>query len=140
MFNYVTIKHKQMSFVSNGGKFKLYTVLNGLIFPTPTQPRISFERAMFQLHLLFYSSFWFHSELLFVPTLHYLIFFYSFLITNFFSSSTLFYYHPLFIRDHISSYLHFGYSLFSSLPIVLLQYSSSLNCQHTNSLFQLIST
>jgi hypothetical protein len=27
--------------VSNGGKFKLYTVLNGLIFPTPTQPRIS---------------------------------------------------------------------------------------------------
>jgi hypothetical protein len=44
MFNYVRIKHKQMSFVSNGGKFKLYTVLNGLIFPTPTQPRISFER------------------------------------------------------------------------------------------------
>jgi hypothetical protein len=32
MFNYVLIKHKQMSFVSNGGKFKLYTVLNGLIF------------------------------------------------------------------------------------------------------------
>jgi hypothetical protein len=30
-----------MSFASNGGKFKLYTVLNGLIFPTPTQPRIS---------------------------------------------------------------------------------------------------
>jgi hypothetical protein len=30
--------------VSNGGKFKLYTVLNALIFPTPTQPRISFER------------------------------------------------------------------------------------------------
>jgi hypothetical protein len=29
MFNYVLIKHKQMSFVSNGGKFKLYTVLNG---------------------------------------------------------------------------------------------------------------
>jgi hypothetical protein len=46
MFNYVPIKHKQMSFVSNGGKFKLYTVLNGLIFPTPTQPRISFERAI----------------------------------------------------------------------------------------------
>jgi hypothetical protein len=44
MFNYGPIKHKQMSFVSNGGKFKLYTVLNGLIFPTPTQPRISFER------------------------------------------------------------------------------------------------
>jgi hypothetical protein len=35
-----------MSFVSNGGKFKLYTVLNGLIFPTPTQSRISFERAI----------------------------------------------------------------------------------------------
>jgi hypothetical protein len=34
MFNYVPIKHKQMSFVLNGGKFKLYTVLNGLIFPT----------------------------------------------------------------------------------------------------------
>jgi hypothetical protein len=30
-----------MSFVTNGGKFKLYAVLNGLIFPTPTQPRIS---------------------------------------------------------------------------------------------------
>jgi hypothetical protein len=25
MLNYVPIKHKQMSFVSNGGKFKLYT-------------------------------------------------------------------------------------------------------------------
>jgi hypothetical protein len=47
MFNYVPIKHKQISFVSDGGKFKLYTVLNGLIFPTPTQPRISFERAIF---------------------------------------------------------------------------------------------
>jgi hypothetical protein len=35
-----------MSFVLNGGKFKLYTVLNDLIFPTPTQPRISFERAI----------------------------------------------------------------------------------------------
>jgi hypothetical protein len=39
-------KPKQMSFVSNGGKFKLYTVLKGLIFPAPTQPRISFERAI----------------------------------------------------------------------------------------------
>jgi hypothetical protein len=47
MFNYVAIKHKQMSFVSNGGKFKLYTVLDGLIFPTPTHPRISFEREIF---------------------------------------------------------------------------------------------
>jgi hypothetical protein len=46
MFNDVPIKHKQMSFVSNGGKFKFYTVLNGLIFPTPTQHRISFERAI----------------------------------------------------------------------------------------------
>jgi hypothetical protein len=44
MFNYVPIK--QMSFVVNGGKFKLYTALNGLIFPTPTQPRISFELSM----------------------------------------------------------------------------------------------
>jgi hypothetical protein len=35
-----------MSFVSNGGKFKLYTVLDGLIFPTPTQPRISFEHTI----------------------------------------------------------------------------------------------
>jgi hypothetical protein len=32
--------------VSNGGKFELYTVLNGLIFPPPTQPRILFERAV----------------------------------------------------------------------------------------------
>jgi hypothetical protein len=45
MFNYVPIKHNQMPFVPNGGKLKHYTVLNGLIFPTPTQPRISFERA-----------------------------------------------------------------------------------------------
>jgi hypothetical protein len=35
-----------MSFVSNGGKFKLYAVLSGLIFPTPTQLKISFERAI----------------------------------------------------------------------------------------------
>jgi hypothetical protein len=32
--------------VSNGGKFKLYTVLNGLLFPRLTEPRISFERAI----------------------------------------------------------------------------------------------
>jgi hypothetical protein len=44
MFNSVPIKHKQMSFVLNGGEFKVYAVLNGSIFPTPTQPRISFER------------------------------------------------------------------------------------------------
>jgi hypothetical protein len=49
MFNYVPIKHKEMSFVSNGGKFKFYTVLNGLIFPTSIQPRILFERAIFYL-------------------------------------------------------------------------------------------
>jgi hypothetical protein len=54
MFNYVAIKHKQMSFVSNGGKFKLYTVIDGLIFPTPTQPRISFERAIFTVHIQVY--------------------------------------------------------------------------------------
>jgi hypothetical protein len=52
MFNYVPIKHKQMSFASNGGKFKLYTVLNGLFFPTPTQPRISFERAISKIILV----------------------------------------------------------------------------------------
>jgi hypothetical protein len=46
MFNYVPIKHKEMSFVSNGGKFKLYAVLNNLIFPTPTQLTIIFERAI----------------------------------------------------------------------------------------------
>jgi hypothetical protein len=38
------IKHEQMSFVSNGGEFKLGIVPNGLLFSTPTQPRISFER------------------------------------------------------------------------------------------------
>jgi hypothetical protein len=46
MINYVPIKHKQMPFMSNGGKFKIYTVLNGLLFPKPTQSRISFERAI----------------------------------------------------------------------------------------------
>jgi hypothetical protein len=35
-----------MSFETNGGKFKLHTVLNGLFFPTPAYPRISFEREM----------------------------------------------------------------------------------------------
>jgi hypothetical protein len=39
-----------MLFVSNGGKFKLYTVLDSLIFPTPTQPRISFERAILTVY------------------------------------------------------------------------------------------
>jgi hypothetical protein len=32
IFNHVPIKHKQMSFVSNGGKFKFYTVPIGLFF------------------------------------------------------------------------------------------------------------
>jgi tRNA A37 threonylcarbamoyladenosine dehydratase len=36
----------QITILSNGGKFKLYTVLNALIFPTPIQPRISFDRAI----------------------------------------------------------------------------------------------
>jgi hypothetical protein len=46
-----------MSFVSNGGKFKLCTVLNGLIFPTPTQPRISFERPiLFKCNAVFKKS------------------------------------------------------------------------------------
>jgi cobyrinic acid a,c-diamide synthase len=35
-----------MSLVSNGGKFRLYTGLNGLIFPTPTETRISFEHTI----------------------------------------------------------------------------------------------
>jgi hypothetical protein len=48
MFNYVLIKHKQMSFVSKRGKFKLYTVLNGLVFPTPAQLTIhSFQFGSF---------------------------------------------------------------------------------------------
>jgi hypothetical protein len=38
-----------MSFLSNGGKFKLYTVLNGLLFSKPTKPRISFERAIVRI-------------------------------------------------------------------------------------------
>jgi hypothetical protein len=40
-------EHKQMVFVSNGGKFKHYTVPNGLLFSTLTQPRFSFERMIF---------------------------------------------------------------------------------------------
>jgi hypothetical protein len=31
MFNHEPIEYKQMSFVANGGKFKLYTVQNGLL-------------------------------------------------------------------------------------------------------------
>jgi hypothetical protein len=45
-----------MSFVSNGGKFKLYTVLNGLVFPTPTQPRISLERGIANVTAISISS------------------------------------------------------------------------------------
>jgi hypothetical protein len=41
---HVQLNINKISFVTNGGKLKLYTVVNGLIFPTPTQPRISFER------------------------------------------------------------------------------------------------
>jgi hypothetical protein len=44
MFNHVPIKHKQKSFMSKGGKFKLYPVPNGLLFSTPTQRRFLFER------------------------------------------------------------------------------------------------
>jgi hypothetical protein len=40
-------EHKQMVFVSNGGKFKHYTVPNGILFSTLTQPRFSFERMIF---------------------------------------------------------------------------------------------
>jgi hypothetical protein len=40
----MSMKHKQMSFVSNVGKFKLYSVPNGLLFSTPTQLRFLFER------------------------------------------------------------------------------------------------
>jgi hypothetical protein len=39
-----------MSFVSNGGKFKLYIVPNGLRFSRPTQPRFSFERMIDEDH------------------------------------------------------------------------------------------
>jgi hypothetical protein len=46
MFHYVPIKHKQLSFMSNGGIFKLYTVPNGLLFSSLTQPRFSFERML----------------------------------------------------------------------------------------------
>jgi hypothetical protein len=38
---------KQMSFVSNGGKFKLDTAPNGSVFSTATQHRFSFERMIF---------------------------------------------------------------------------------------------
>jgi hypothetical protein len=37
------LKTNNVQLTLNGGKFKLYTVRNGLIFPKPTQPRISFE-------------------------------------------------------------------------------------------------
>jgi hypothetical protein len=39
-----------MSFVSNGGKFKLYTVPNALCFSRSTQPRFSFERMIDEDH------------------------------------------------------------------------------------------
>jgi hypothetical protein len=34
----VPIKHKQISFMSNGGKFKLDSVPNSLLFSTPLSP------------------------------------------------------------------------------------------------------
>jgi hypothetical protein len=49
--NYVPIKYKQMSFMSNGEKFKLYTVSNDLLSSTPTQPRFSFERSISSQYL-----------------------------------------------------------------------------------------
>jgi hypothetical protein len=43
----IFVENKHVSRLKiNGGKFKIHTVLNGLIFPTPTQPRILFERAI----------------------------------------------------------------------------------------------
>jgi hypothetical protein len=36
VFNNVSIKRKQMSFVSNGGKFKFDNFPNGLYYSTPT--------------------------------------------------------------------------------------------------------
>jgi hypothetical protein len=42
-----------MSFVSNGGKLKLYTLLNGFLFSTPTQPRFSFERMIHYIECSF---------------------------------------------------------------------------------------
>jgi hypothetical protein len=53
MLNYLPIKHKQMSLVSNGGKFKLYTVINGLIFPTPIQPKYKKNMFFIVFNLLF---------------------------------------------------------------------------------------
>jgi hypothetical protein len=50
---HVPVKHKQMSFVSNGGKFKLYTVLNNLLFSTPTQPRILFDCMILHIRVVF---------------------------------------------------------------------------------------
>jgi hypothetical protein len=38
--NYVPIKHKQMSFVSNGGKLKLYTLPNGFLFFNPYSAQV----------------------------------------------------------------------------------------------------
>jgi hypothetical protein len=54
-----------MSFLSNGGKFKLYTVLNALIFPTPTQPTISFERQI-QITITAFLIYIYKTECLFV--------------------------------------------------------------------------
>jgi hypothetical protein len=59
MFNFVPIKHKQMSFVSNGGKFKLYTVY---FFQRLLMSRFSFERMILaQYNEIFSSSLYLHS-------------------------------------------------------------------------------
>jgi hypothetical protein len=49
MFNHVPIRHKQTLLVSNGGKFKLYIVPNGLLFSTLIRLRFSFERTILQM-------------------------------------------------------------------------------------------
>jgi hypothetical protein len=52
----VSVKHKQMSFVSNGGKFKLYTVPNGLHFKAYSVQvffwHVSFKDSTIQIRVL----------------------------------------------------------------------------------------
>jgi hypothetical protein len=56
VFDYLSMKHKQMLFVSNGGKFKLYTVPNGLVFSMATQPRFSFSMLPLESRLRMHHS------------------------------------------------------------------------------------